>query len=516
MTGSFAGSGGAPLREHAGLLAVAAAASLVLSALSVYLDDVINNDGVEYLRAAREFLDGNWSSAFRVYKWPFYSALIATVAGVTGFDLELSAHVLNAVLTAVLVVAFIAIVAEFGGSRSTLVLAALVILLFPGVNDHRPFVIRDPGYLCFFLVAVFFLARFFRREQWRYAAAWFGAMVVATLFRIEGVVFLMLLPGFVMWNKAPSRRFRLLGLLIAGPLALIVLSAFGWWMFTPLDTLKHAGVVDDPTAIMQGAWTQVSASIASRLDALQTQLLQSYPHGYAYVVLALTLLGIVLAETLGSLTPWFGLAVGIAVYRKLLFPVPGLRPLWYVLLVVNAGILLVFGVVTLFLTRRYPLALVLILLMAVPFALNHLYLAWRDNGGRPGWRRWAFPVLIAVIIGGGLEGLDLSTSKRHIKAAGQWLRAQTPKTATVYSNDKILIFYSGRPAAYSWLAREWKDVAELVDERRWRAQDYVAIRIRRREGERERELLASFAKPPVKIFANDANDRVLIFEAGSG
>ena len=51
----------------------AAMVSLLLSAWCVYLDNVVNNDGILYLRGAELIADGDWQGAVELYKWPFYA-----------------------------------------------------------------------------------------------------------------------------------------------------------------------------------------------------------------------------------------------------------------------------------------------------------------------------------------------------------------------------------------------------------------------------------------------------------
>ncbi len=131
----------------------AAIISLFLSAWSVYLDDVVNSDGVLYLWAAEALKAGDWQEALALYKWPLYSSLISLVSLIPGLGVEYAAHVLNAALTALAVVVFLSLVRELGADRKMLIAAAIVILLFPGLNRYRAFIIRDAGYIAFYLLA---------------------------------------------------------------------------------------------------------------------------------------------------------------------------------------------------------------------------------------------------------------------------------------------------------------------------------------------------------------------------
>jgi len=87
-------------------------ANIVLSAWCLTIDPVINNDGVTYLTLAQLMLNGEWSSAFETYSWPYYSVFIAATAKITFLEVEQAAFVLNTLLATSLTLAFVCIVAE--------------------------------------------------------------------------------------------------------------------------------------------------------------------------------------------------------------------------------------------------------------------------------------------------------------------------------------------------------------------------------------------------------------------
>ena len=133
--------------------------SLLLSALAVAVDPVVNNDGVWYLSVAKVFASGQLSEAIRLdvaYQWPFYPFLIGSLTGLTGLDVELSAWLLNALFASAATVAFVAISRELGGDRQTRLFAALIILTIPLLNDYRSFVIRDIGYWACYTWGLFY------------------------------------------------------------------------------------------------------------------------------------------------------------------------------------------------------------------------------------------------------------------------------------------------------------------------------------------------------------------------
>lgn len=233
----------------------AAIIGLFLSAWSVYLDDVVNTDGVLYLRTAPLLADGNWQAAFSLYKWPLYPLLIALVSLIPGLGVEYSAHVLNAALTALGVVIFLSLVRELGADRKTFIAAAIVILLFPGLNRYRAFVIRDAGYIAFYLLAL-------------------------------------------LLSTGVAARAALLGGSAGG--ALLTLSALAWWSFggPQLPTAPEWG------ALLGNLWHSTTATLSTKIDTIAGALHDRYERAFAYAVL-LAALYVVVWEVLVTLTPLY-------------------------------------------------------------------------------------------------------------------------------------------------------------------------------------------------------------------
>ena len=70
----------------------------------------------------------------------------------------------------------------------------LIALAHPVFNEYRAFLIRDPGYLAAYLLAVCYLAKYRWQPCVRYRLAVIGCLIAAALFRVEGLVFLFATP----------------------------------------------------------------------------------------------------------------------------------------------------------------------------------------------------------------------------------------------------------------------------------------------------------------------------------
>ena len=177
-------------------------ACFAVSLWSVYADPIINIDGILYLQAAEAFSLGNIDEALAIYKWPLYPFLISLINQITTLNFELSAHILNGMLTALTCIAFVLLTREIGAGSVTITIAALVIVFFPGLNELRSYIIRDHGYIAFYLLSLYYLIRALHLRSRVTFLTSMIAMGIATLFRIEGSVFLIAMPIIYLNSRA--------------------------------------------------------------------------------------------------------------------------------------------------------------------------------------------------------------------------------------------------------------------------------------------------------------------------
>lgn len=510
---SAANGSGSVFRDHPRLMLFCALASLALTAWGAWADNVINFDGVQYLRAAQYLADGAYRDALLVFKWPFYSALIALTSTLTRLPLEVSAHVLNATLHTILVLAFLAALREVGADRRLLWIGAVVILCFPTLNGERPQVIRDPGYLAFFMLATVYLLRYtLRRASRGNLFAWAAAMGTATLFRIEGLVFLLLVPILIAYRRCRTLGARV-GVLAMGFGALgLLVAGFLWWAFHPPDGGTHLGALRDPLTIVRETTRDIAQGISDRLVAIEIEFLERFSDRYAYAVLVLTAATIVFWEIVRLLNPLFAVLIGHALWRRLVFPRRGAATVWMWLIAINAAILYAFTIANMFLADRYPLALTLTLMLAVPFSLAFIWDRWQARRAE-GWRyRWTVPLVGFLFLVSTVSGMEFPTSKHYIRDAAEWIDANTPRDATLLTTDIVISHYARRESQTNWINISWGRLSNIVRRDHWQQYDYIAVRFSRREGHRAERLIEMLEREPVRAFENRRGDRVLVFD----
>jgi hypothetical protein len=489
----------------------AALGSLVLSAWCLFLDNVINNDAVLYLRAAELLANGAWQAAITLYKWPLYSLLIAAVHIITGLSFDHAAYVLNAALTALTVVVFVSLVGEVGGNRRVVIASIFVVLFYAGLNKYRPMVIRDHGYLAFYLWSLFLYVKNMKNPKLATTLGWVATMTIAALFRLEAFVLLAALVLFHSWRRVTSLSRKLALIVISAIGAFLLLSALAWWLFGGVELSGTNGFLGAWRSLLHTFSQATTETLSAKVEVIAGLDPDKYSRYFAYAVLLAALVILLVWNVMSTLTPLYTALTGHALYRRLLFPEPGAKAVWLWMIAVNLGVLMAILLVRLFLTGRFPLAVSLTLMLAVPFSLAALYDHWQSSRTKAGRRPWLFAVVCVLFLLTAAQQLSRPTHKNHLKQAGLWLRAHAPAQATLFSNDAVLWYYSQRRIGERYQGIDWDQTLGLVKSKARLQYDYLALRLRERHSIDEALLIQTIGSEPIVRFANRYNDQVLVF-----
>ena len=494
-------------------LTICAVISIGLSAWSIYIDDVVNNDGIEYIRATERLAAGDWSGAFSTWKWPFFPLLMLVLAKVTGVSYLVSGHVLDTVFLTLTVLLFVLTVRAFGGdSRQLTLLAALVALIHPAFNEYRAFIIRDPGYLVGHLVAVYFLAKCIRDTKRQHFVGVLVGFGLASLFRIEGLIFLFFTPVLFLLMKSKANLSHWI-LIAVGCVAVFVLLSVvaSWWLLVPNGEVDQTSLLQEPFKLIGTVWEQIRSNINYKILVLEKHVLGQYSARYAYMVFGLIALIIIVSTVLSQLTvPWFLLV--LASTRSGFGFVRGdqLR-VWVILLLLHLVILFTFGLLTFVAVDRYSLGFALTALLVVPFVLNN-FLASSHRWRIKDLKQIAVAILMIWGIGESVSGLDNVTRHSQVKVAGIWLSKHMTQNGFLVSNDLRLAYYANRYAEENSVVAKFGVIVKGLKKKRWPDAEFIAVLVSGR-GQKVIEHFRSVWKTdPVKVFRNDKSGDVLIFK----
>lgn len=495
------------LRNDRIIYLLAAVVSLLLSYIGSLRATVINPDGVCYIQSAAAIGTIGLHAGVNICgqaQWPLYSTLIFGVASLTKLSYETAAFAIDAFFSLISVVTFIAIIRLLGGSRRVLWLAAGVILLAHEFNSVREYVIRDHGFWAFYLLSIACLLSYFRTFRWCDALLWSVTLVAAILFRIEGVVFLLFMP-FVVWfyheKTLRQRSFSFLQLNTVTAIAGVVL--IGWVLFAGHSVSQLGRLTEISYQFTHGIDTLLqSFNVASK--GLADHVLSEYSAHDANFVLFLLLVVWYCVSVISNLSVIYAFLVLYAIWHQLRVVSKPATLVVYGYVVVNVLITSIFLVDHLFLAKRYLIALSLVLMLWVPFALEHL-IAQRKK------QKWLLLLVVFLIFVNSLGGIfDFGYSKKYIHAAGLWLAENAPPNAVIYSNDELVLYYSKHFdtnlfAKYS----AFSDKTALTQDK-WKQYDYIALRSSKNE--HKNEPLIEIKLPPVQVFQNKRGDQVVIYK----
>lgn len=420
-------------QRHFYLLLIAA--SCALSALAILRDPIVNEDGVFHLVLAREAAGTGLLAAFAAFDHPAYPLLIAGLHRLSGLSLLASAHLLDAALLALLVASFTRFATTLCGERELAPWVALLVLLFPLLNEYRSFVLRDFGFWALMVSALLPLLRYQATLRWRDGLWWALLGAAAAAFRPEALVYMALLPLSCLRGETlatrimnAARLYACMGLLALVPL--LVLARFDM-LQAPLDAL--AGTLDALAATIADGFAGATARYA---DAV----LDPRVGALAPVSLAaglMTVLALKFAAAIGlvycALLGW-----GVVAGRTGLPAVA--RATWRVLAGTALLIVATFVLAHQFVAERHLVMLCLFALVPAALALRSL-----AESARRERRQGAFYLLVgAAIVLLAAEGLvRFGTRQDYRHQAIAWMQAQLPGNARVFSNDRTLAWYSG-------------------------------------------------------------------------
>jgi len=494
-------------RQHSRLILITVLCSFALSVWSVWADPIINNDGVYYFRAAEKISLGQWSEAISIYSWPFYPAFIAYLSKLTGVNVVDAAYILNAVLAAVLVAGFLSVVFELGGNRTTLIFAALLILAFPTLNKYRSFIIRDIGYLAFYLWSLSYLFKYWKVRNNLSLLGWFLCVTITSLFRVEGIAILAAVPVIVfsLTQSGTRGRWKLTFLyLMLGFLLLIVL---GLWLSRDVIFAGPAGGIESPWAIFAGIAEYFNNTVGGKLELLK----EKFAGRYYFFVYVMIIVFVATAEIIRRLALVYAVLAVWGIKKNILFPEMTLKPLWLAMVLVNILILVGSAFFISIVVDRYTLTATVTILLASPFVFSHLWNNWGSDE-LPAKNKWILPSLIVLSTLLGINGLDVFTDKKYLAEAGTWIKENTPENTKLYSNNLILIHYSGKDAYRENDDYSWKSSYAVIKSKKWMKYDYVAIVLGAEDYSWYEWLDIRLHGPPVKRISDERGNSVLIYK----
>jgi len=499
--------------------------SLTLSLTQFIADSVINNDGILYMRMAAFFQNSDPQSAMALYNWPFYPFLISLLSTLTGISLEITAHTLNAILSAITCSTFVLLTHHLGGRKGTLLLASLVILSFPKLNEYRNMIMRDHGYWAFYLLSIYFYLHLYVKPNSKNILAFLASISIATIFRVEGAVFFIFLSLFALWHHRRHIRHHIQSKLMLYSITFVlILVAILTLGLTNIDGINshQSGKLSDLARYSTHIGNTLFSStkdlpaIGYAENFLYSLSSTDFSENHATKLIFVTIILILISEIMSTLGI-VGLACLIpALYYKTRFLKSHLYTPWLQVIFINIAILFVFTSLQFFLAGRYPVALSITFLLLLPFFFSKIIHEY-SSSTLFRYKKLGVYIFCFFFLFSTLDGLmSFGPKKDHLKKAGVWLSTRIEKVETgLYSNDHQIRYYSQATGKKHTKPLHLDGALKLINRGLLTNYEYLAIKVSRKIQDGRSILSTTLKMEPIKAFSNSRGDTVYIFKQTS-
>jgi hypothetical protein len=426
--------------------AYAVGASLLASLLTILFPDTPNDDAYIYIKTAEIFLADGLNAAFQHYAWASYSLLIALISQL-GFSLFTSAFIVNAFFYALLVYSFISIIKYIDDSRQVLFLAAICVLLYPQLNEYRYLIIRDVAFWALALFALWQYLSYTAEHSLQHACAFAAALIIATSFRPEAAVYLLVVPFTVLLDKRFAKQERQqLFLKLA---SVVAASSIVTLLALTIAGLSFGGLLAEFVSTYQpflaNTFNPSTLQSTELAGALFGEHAAAYSQEYILLFLMAGLLVILAANLFNGIGgPFFWILLWgffrktVRVQRHVLTPL-------LCFIAINTIILFVFLYLTRYLSSRYTMLFCLLVALLVPLIVSRIIdsiqaRAWGSLGQR------------IIILFFGYLGFDSFISfgdpKDFISDSVAWIEAQPEADSRLLTNNHAIAYYTGKVENY--------------------------------------------------------------------
>lgn len=424
--------------------------SMVLFFAYSATDNILNDDGINYIYAAHSMTEGLPEQAKSYRPETLFYSQIALIATITGLDLYPSAQLLSLFWQALLACGFIAIIRSFDTSMQSQLIALAVFFSMMSLNDLRPDIIRGFGFWALQLWAVWAGLKYIKSRLWHFALLWLGLSGISILYRAEGLVYFALIPVLILLNTGFTGKFTAKKGLKTVSLILII-SGVIWFVFIseprqpPSNTPGFSQLQSlSATDKLLREFTTFKLA-ASNFDQLKTDIAKIMPSKWAQRSVNDLLIGGFIFHVLLTLlkttnAPLMTLSLYRATFKRPFFSDPRHKLLAsYILIGILVGLMSVYS--KHFLSTRYIMLTAILLAIPITFGLSRSYshfIASQQIRARI-WRYALFSLPLLACI---YPLTHQDDDKLYIREAGQWVKIHLNSGQRIYFNEQKVAFYA--------------------------------------------------------------------------
>ncbi len=422
----------------------------------------INPDSVLYFESARLFALGNWQEAVKVFNWPLYSILIAATHKLTTLDIHTSAQLLSVIFFGITTASYLKLIELAGGATRVMLAGALI--LFSShylVGDVLEMLMRDQGFWAFYLTSLVFFIKFYKTKYYKDAFIWQISAILATLFRIEAISYLIFLPTILLLTQLETWKQRVSNFLKCNflniTIGVVILSAL----------LLHSDLTMSSFGRLREVFTsnlyqELTQHLHEKSAIMAEQVLGKYLQDFAVQGLLLTFIYIMIAKAISSIGLInAGLSILAIKSRRSLMDEQVFQVLRAaaVIAIINMALIITKVFV---LSGRYVLALSLILMIFASFYLASLFRYPQTVSVNEKKLKWlAIAIITFMSLSLVKNILPKDKGYNYMQEAVAWVKENNPKQLPVFYSDPRMRYYANASYIGRWEGN-WEYVTNAI------------------------------------------------------
>jgi len=432
----------------------------------------INIDSVLYFESAKLIANGDFLGGMKIYNWPFYSSCIALTHNLTDLNIEHSAKLLNVIFFGITTASYLKVITLAGGKNLEIIFGALILLSTRHiVGEMLSMQMRDEGFWAFFLLSLVFFIKFFEYGRFIDSILWQTAIIIAMLFRVEALGYLLLLPMVIFFTSYPHQKWQ--GVLINYTLPFILFVAY----FTSIMLIQSTSILSvsrlqeiQPSIFLH----DLTAQLQLKSQIFANDILGKYLGDYAIESLLTTFLLIIFIKSINTIGfVNLGLVAITIVNSKELIK----RSVYKILIAtcIISVLNLMFIVTRSFvIVGRYTAAVTLILLILASFSIRWII---ESKNKYIIIRYLAFTFLTIFITINIWKNVRYELdSQYYLKDAALWLKNKNTEQYPVLYDSILTRYFSGEPYLVEYrLTNKIELISEKINSNAFENYKYIIL-----------------------------------------
>ena len=478
----------------------------------------INTDSTHYFESARLFAIGEWKEALKVWNWPLYSLLIAAVHKITSLGIQTSAQVLNVLFFGLATFSYMQIIRLLGGRQLTIAAGTIILLSTQYVvGDVLGMLMRDEGFWAFYLTGIVFFIRFYQHLRFRDALFWQLCAITATLFRIEAITYLVLLPSIFLFSFNISFKHRIRYLFISHALNIFLALVLILAMTLHGDlSMKNFGRLQEVFTL--NLYDELTHKFFTNTAVMSKAVLGKYLEEFAVPGLLLTFIYAMIVKTVTTTgLVNFIMTIFAVKDRTALTETKALHVLSAVALISLMNMALIITKVFV-LSSRYVVALAFILMILASFQFARILMCNTQPSEKSSSRKWMVIALVAFMLVSIIKNiLPKAEGYNYMQDAVTWVKSLNRENKPVFTDEARITYYLGNPYTHRG-PDNWEVVTTAIDSKEILNYEYLLLSQSVKHPERENiiaEQLPQF-KEVKRFYSIKAKKFIVIYQKSSG